>query len=133
MEDPLYASLGVGTNPGLWDATPAFQIYCYRTRIWHLGYKCPGTWFPWFRCPTVISRTPTESPGLTVAVPSDKIILQGNLTVPIPTGLPGPGPWLIVSGFYSNDDYQIAINICNDTRIVSFSTSTYAPPITFYR
>lgn len=127
---PLYSSIGVGTNPGIWYYTPATSIYCYRTRVWHLGYNCPGSWF---RCPAITSQTHTEFQALTVAVPSDVIIMQGNLTIPIPTGLPGPGPGLIISGFLTPDDIQHAINICNDNIIVSFPVSTYTPPVTFYR
>jgi RHS repeat-associated protein len=124
------ASVTVGTNPGVNGFGPATSLYCYRSRIWNLGYKCPGSWN---HCSAIISTSATEYQGITVAVPSSIIIFLGTVTIPIPTGLSGPGPGIAISDFLNSDEAQSAFNECNHPSIASFPASTYTPPPTYYR
>jgi hypothetical protein len=105
-------------------------------RVWHLGYKCQGTFF---RCATVISTTPIEYQWLNVTIPindSNRIIFLKNVTIPIPIGLKGPGPGFTIATFVDDEYMQYALNICKDTTLTIltiFPASTYTPPTTYIK
>ncbi len=125
--------VSVGTNPSVINSKPATEIYCYRTRTWLLQYDCPGSgWGPFKRCPWVENTSEEEYQVLSAIDPASEpdveVILLGEITIPLPSPVKGPGPGISASGFLTPEDEQRAQNMCNNA---SYPASTHVPAPTF--